>query len=46
MNEDYLLNKRILLVDDEPELLDMVLSILNEYGFQSCKKCERSYGTS
>lgn len=34
MNQDvYLLNKRILLVDDEQELLDMVLSILNEYGF-------------
>ena len=31
MNEDYLLNKRILLVDDEQELLDMVLSILIEY---------------
>ncbi len=37
MNEDYLLNKRILLVDDEPELLDMVLSILTEYGFQNVK---------
>ena len=35
MNEDYLLNKRILLVDDEQELLDMVLSILTEYGFQN-----------
>ena len=30
MNEDYLLNKRILLVDDEQELLDMVLSIYIE----------------
>lgn len=37
MNEDYLLNKRILLVDDEQELLDMVLSILTEYGFQNIK---------
>ncbi|MDE5699797.1 MAG: response regulator transcription factor [Lachnospiraceae bacterium] len=37
MNEDYLLNKRILLVDDEQELLDMVLSILIEYGFQYVK---------
>ena len=37
MNEDYLLNKRILLVDDEQELLDMVLSILTEYGFQNVK---------
>lgn len=32
-NDDYLLNKHLLLVDDEQELLDMVLSILNEYGF-------------
>ncbi|RFT24013.1 DNA-binding response regulator, partial [Gardnerella vaginalis] len=30
---DYLLNKHLLLVDDEQELLDMVVSILNEYGF-------------
>ena len=37
MNEDYLLNKHILLVDDEQELLDMVLSILTEYGFQNVK---------
>lgn len=37
MNEDYLLNKRILLVDDEQELLDMVLSILTEFGFQTVK---------
>jgi DNA-binding response OmpR family regulator len=35
MNNDYLLNKRILLVDDEQELLDMVLSILTEYGFDN-----------
>lgn len=33
MSNDYLLNKRILLVDDEQELLDMVCSILYEYGF-------------
>lgn len=33
MNNDYLLSKRILLVDDEQELLDMVCSILDEYGF-------------
>ena len=45
MNEDYLLNKRILLVDDEPELLDMVLSILTEYGFQNVKTA-KSYGRS
>ena len=37
MKEDYLCNKRILLVDDEQELLDMVLSILVEYGFQNVK---------
>ena len=34
MNSDYLLNKRILLVDDEQELLDMVVSILKEAGFR------------
>jgi len=33
MTNDYLLHKRILLVDDERELLDMVSSILTEYGF-------------
>ncbi len=37
MNENYLMKKRILLVDDEQELLDMVLSILIEYGFQNIK---------
>ena len=37
MSNDYLLSKRILLVDDEQELLDMVLSILNEYGFMNVK---------
>lgn len=35
MNDEYLLNKHILLVDDEPELLTMVFSILTEYGFQN-----------
>lgn len=35
MSNDYLLSKRILLVDDEQELLDMVLSILTEYGFHN-----------
>lgn len=33
MSDAYLLRKRILLVDDEQELLDMVLSILTDYGF-------------
>lgn len=33
MNKDYLLEKRLLLVDDEPELLSLVRSILEEYGF-------------
>ncbi len=37
MNDNYLLNKRILLVDDEQELLDMVLSILTDYGFHNIK---------
>jgi len=35
MNFDYLKQKRILLVDDEQELLDMTESILNEDGFQN-----------
>ena len=37
MNDDYLLHKRILIVDDEQELLDMVVSILKEYGFDNIK---------
>lgn len=37
MNSDYLKQKRILLVDDEQALLDMVVSILNEDGFQDIK---------
>ena len=32
--DDYLLNKHVLLVDDEEELSHMVVSILNEYGFR------------
>lgn len=35
MNDEYLKNKRILLVDDEQALLDMVVSILNEDGFHN-----------
>lgn len=37
MEFEYLKRKRILLVDDEPELLDMVVSILNEDGFVNIK---------
>lgn len=37
MHEDYLLKKRILLVDDEQEILDMVSSILAGYGFQNIR---------
>ena len=37
MNDEYLLSKCILLVDDEPELLDMVFSIMVEYGFHNVK---------
>ncbi len=33
MDFEYLKNKRLLLVDDEQELLDMVISILKEDGF-------------
>ena len=35
MNFEYLKDKRLLLVDDEQELLDMVVSILNEEGFNN-----------
>ncbi len=35
MSNEYLKSKRILLVDDEQELLDMVLSILMDDGFDS-----------
>lgn len=35
MSDDYLLSKRILFVDDEQELLNMVCSILTEYGFDN-----------
>lgn len=34
---EYLKNKRILLVDDERELLDMVVSILKSEGFQNIR---------
>lgn len=44
MNNDYLLNKRILLVDDEQELLDMLLSILSEYGFQNIRTAKSVKG--
>ena len=37
MDFDYLKQKRILLVDDEQELLDLVVSILNEDGFQNIR---------
>ncbi len=37
MASEYLKTKRILLVDDEPELLDMVGSILTEGGFERIK---------
>ena len=40
MSNDYLLNKRILLVDDEQGLLDMVLSILTEYGFSNIQTAQ------
>lgn len=35
MSAAYLKRKRILLVDDEQEILDMLVSILNEDGFQN-----------
>lgn len=35
MSDNYLLHKRILVVDDEQALLDMICSILQAYGFQN-----------
>ncbi|MCM1188773.1 MAG: response regulator transcription factor [bacterium] len=35
MDHEYLKDKRILLVDDEQEILDMLVSILREEGFRS-----------
>lgn len=35
MDFEYLKNKCLLLVDDEQELLDMVVSILKEEGFNN-----------
>ena len=35
MSDNYLLRKRILVVDDEQALLDMICSILQAYGFQN-----------
>ena len=40
MDFDYLKQKRILLVDDEQELLDMVVCILYEVGFENIKKAK------
>lgn len=37
MSFDYIKQKRILLVDDEQELLDMVVSILRKDGFQNVR---------
>ena len=37
MISDYLKNKRILLVDDEPELQNMVTSILSKEGFSNIR---------
>ncbi|MCM1495157.1 MAG: response regulator transcription factor [Bacteroides sp.] len=40
MKAEYLKKKRILLVDDEQELLDMVVSILKEEGFQTIRTAQ------
>ena len=37
---DYIKRKRILLVDDEPELLDMVVSILKEDGYEDIRTAQ------
>lgn len=41
MDFDYLKQKRILLVDDEQELLDMVISILMRTDFKISKRQKR-----
>ena len=49
MSNDYLLSKRIQLVDDEQDLIDMVLSILTEYGFddiQTAKSVKEAIATA
>ena len=38
MSADYIKDKKILLVDDEPELREMVVSILKEDGFRMLKQ--------
>lgn len=40
MAYDYLKHKKILIVDDEPELLKMVASILKEEGYEAIKTAE------
>lgn len=37
MGSEYIKKKRLLLVDDEPELLDMVVSILKEDGYEAVR---------
>ena len=40
MSSDYIKRKRILLVDDEPDLLDMVVSILKEEGYENIRTAQ------
>mgnify|MGYP005805065799 FL=1 len=40
MLSDYIKKKRILLVDDEPDLLDMVVSILKEEGYENIRTAQ------
>ena len=40
MLSDYIKRKRILLVDDESELLDMVVSILKEDGYEDIRTAQ------
>ena len=47
MDLEYLKNKKILLVDDEPELLAMVEEILEKEGYREYpqgRNCKRSPG--
>ena len=40
MLSDYIKRKRILLVDDEPDLLDMVVTILREDGYENIRTAQ------
>ena len=44
MDYDYLKYKKILIVDDEADLLEMVTSILTQDGFKASRSSENMQG--